>query len=159
MASVLKKLTGIDPFTVYAPTMSERLTLAEEDPMYRYATAHDLVRGPTIFMREGGACLGSGSCDAYVFWPRITVADGRANWMTTTMGRKATPVPEAIRSGEGLRLVQVFRDGQAETAVPVDQILVRDGEPWPALMLPIGTYWVRVIDAKGKAGGPVRLRV
>ena len=33
MASVLKRLTGINPFTLYTPTMSERLTPDEEDPI------------------------------------------------------------------------------------------------------------------------------
>jgi hypothetical protein len=163
MASVLKKLTGIDPFTVYAPTMSQRQTPAEEDPMYRFATAHGLVQGPTIFVGTDDVCLGSGNFDAYVFWPRITVVDGRADWLAKTLGRKATPVPEALRGGPGLRLAQAFLEGEPETAVPVDQIMVNHAgtgaAPWPVLMLPAGAFWIRVIDAKGTVTGSVRLKV
>ncbi len=155
MASVLKQLTGIDPFTIYAPTMGQRQTPAQEDPMYRYATAHDLVREPTLFVDPEGACLGSGNCDAYVFWPRFTVVDGRPDWLAKTMGRKPVPVPKPLREGKGLRLVQVFLTGEPGTAVPVDQILLREGEPMPALMLPAGSFWSRAIDAAGAVVGPI----
>jgi hypothetical protein len=160
MASVLKRLTGIDPFTIFAPTMSARLTRAEEDPMYRDATAHDLVRGPTIFVDDAqDRCLGSGNCDAHVFWPRVTLRNGRPDWMATTLGRTTVAIPESLRSGSGLRLIQAFRDGDPDTAVPVDQVLLRDGDSLPALMLPHGIFRVRSIDAKGTVAGPVRLEV
>src|SRR5207248_3535752 len=58
MASVLKKITGIDPLTIFAPAMTERLSSDQEEPLYRYATSHNLVRGPTIFMSKTGALLG-----------------------------------------------------------------------------------------------------
>jgi hypothetical protein len=160
MASVLKRITGIDPFTVYAPTMSQRLTPAEEDPTYRLATARDLVSGPTIFAKDKeGRCLGSGNCDAYVFWPRITVQDGRPDWMRKTMGREAVPIPEEFRGGSGLRLIQVFPAGDPASAIPVDQVLLREGEPLPTLMLPERECWIRAIDAKGVVVGPVPLKV
>src|SRR5947207_3853129 len=113
MASVLKRLTGIDPLTLYAPTMSQRLTAAEEDPLYRFATAHGLVREPTIFVnRHERRLLGSDSFDAYVFWPRIKVSDGREDWMVRTLGRKPTQIPRQLLSGQGLRLVQAFIEGE-----------------------------------------------
>src|SRR5262245_50222464 len=90
MASVLKEITGIDPFTLYAPTMSERLTREEEDPLYRDATARGLVQEPVLFADASGRWLGSGNCDAWVFWPRVHVVDGRPDWMTSAMGRKPT---------------------------------------------------------------------
>jgi len=72
MASVLKRLTGINPLTLYAPRMSQRLTPDEEDPFYRFATLHGLVKEPTVFVnRTEGRLLGSdgGDLDAYIFWP------------------------------------------------------------------------------------------
>src|SRR2546423_623017 len=36
MGFELQRLTGIDPFAVYAPTMSQRLTPDEENPWYRF---------------------------------------------------------------------------------------------------------------------------
>jgi hypothetical protein len=105
----------------------------------------------------------SGNFDVYVFWPRITVVDGRADWLAKTLGRKATPVPEALRGGSGLQLAQAFLEGEPETAVPVDQIMVNHAgtgaAPWPVLTLPAGVFWIRVIDAKGTVTGSVRLKL
>ncbi len=160
MASVLKRITGIDPFTIYAPTMSQRMTPEEEDPTYRGATARGFVIGPTIFVHDKEhLCLGSGNCDAYVFWPRFAVQDGRPDWMVKTMGRRSVSIPDAVRKGSGLRLIQAFLAGESESAVPVDQVLVREGEAWPALMLPEEECWIRAIDAKGKVEGPISLKV
>src|SRR5712671_4022528 len=160
MASVLKQITGIDPFTIYAPTMSQRQTPAEEHALYRWATAHDLVQQPVIFVdRRQDRCLGSGNCDAWVFWPRVTIVDGRPDWLAKTLGRKAVPIPAAIAGGHGLRLAQAFADGEPATFVPVDQVLLRDGEPLPVLMLPAGSFWLRVIDAQGTVAGPAVQKV
>jgi len=160
MASVLKRLTGIDPFTVFAPTMTQRADSAEEDPMYRFATAHGLVRGPTIFFdARAGKCLGTGHCDALVFFPRVSIETGRPDWLRTCLGRVATPVPEPLRSGGGLRLVQAFPEGAPATVVPADQVLLREATAMLALMLRPAKYWTRTIDASGKVVGPIPLSV
>jgi len=150
MASVLKKITGIDPLTIYAPTMSQRKTPAEEHPIYRDATARNLVRWPTIFVDKDAACLGSGNCDAYVFWPRVALVEGRPDWLVKTMGRKAIAAPAELRPEHGLVLLQAFLPDEPVSAVPVDQILLRVGESAPALMLPVGVFRVRAVDSSGK---------
>jgi hypothetical protein len=160
MASVLKQPTGIDPFTIFAPTMSERRTREEEDPMYRYATAHDLVREPVLFTDGSERCVGSGNCDSYLFWPRVQLVDGRPDWLAKSMGRAATAIPAALQKGEGLRLVQAFFSGEPGTAVPVDQVLLRPGQAGaPALMLPKGAFWLRTLDPQSTVAGPVDLIV
>lgn len=158
MASVLKQLTGIDPFTIYAPTMSERSTPAEEDPLYRDATARGLVRAPVVFVDGDGHWLGSGSCDAYVFWPRVQLVEGRPDWLQHSLGRTPVAVPEALRGAKELSLVQAFGAGDPDSAVPIDQVLLRPGEAVPALMLPAkGSFRLRAIDAAGRVVGPVNL--
>src|SRR5438477_11503540 len=125
MASVLKRLAGINPLTVYAPTMSQRLTSEEEDPLYRFATSRGLVRRPTIFVsRDEGRLLGSGSFDAYIFWPRIKIENGRPDWMIQALGRSRAQIPPQLRSGHGMRIVQAFREGDRATAIPVDQVVI-----------------------------------
>jgi len=149
MATVLKRLTGIDPLTLYAPTMSERLTGPEEHPMYRYATSRQLLNGPTIFVRnDSKAMLGSGSFDAYIFWPRTVLVRGRPDWLSSEMGRRAVEVPP-LPHVEGLALVQAFYLGHPPTVVPVDQILIESPNPAPVLMLPGGDFWLRRIDQHG----------
>src|SRR5262249_55726858 len=125
MASVLKKATGIDPFTVFAPTMSQRMTRDEEHPWYRDADSRSLLKQPTIFVHKATRrTLGFDSCDAHVFWPRFKVVDGRPDWMVTTLGRKRVEIPEVLKAGRGRRLVQAFIEGEPVSAVPADQLLL-----------------------------------
>lgn len=160
MASVLKRLTGIDPLTVYAPAMSQRLTAEQEDPLYRFATARRLVRQPTIFVnRAGGRFLGSSSFDAYIFWPRIKVEDGRPDWMARTLGRRRAPIPPQLWSGRGRRLVQAFREGEPASAIPIDQVIIDEPNDRKVLMLPVGRFWLRTIDRDSQVIAEAHLRV
>lgn len=159
MASVLKRLTGIDPLTLYAPTMSERQTLDEEDPFYRYATSRGLIDRPTIFANQKTRhLLGTAAFDAYVFWPRTKIVDGRPDWMVRTIGRSSVPIPTAHLRAAGLRLVQAFREGALPTSVPADQIVLT-GLDKRHLMLAPGRYWIRTIDRHGTVLASSRLAV
>lgn len=158
MASVLKWLTGIDPFTLYAPAMTERLTRDEEDERYVDATARGLVRRPTIFVDEAGGMLGSpGTFDAYVFFPRTHLVDGRPDWMVREMGRRRVVIPARLRGGSGLRLVQAFEEGEPASAIPVDQVLIKEGDDRKALMLPAGRFWLRTIEPDGSLVAQTRV--
>lgn len=160
MASVLKQLTGIDPLTLYAPTMSERLTPEEEHPFYRSATSQGLVDGPTIFVHAtAGRLLGTDAFDAYIFWPRTHVEAGRPDWMVKLLGRTPVQVPEPLLEGRGMRLVQAFREGDAASVVPVDQVVIDGPEDRRALMLPQGVFWLRTIDRDSEELARTRLEV
>jgi hypothetical protein len=160
MAAALKKATGIDPFTVYAPTMSQRLTRDEEHPWYRAADARGLLKQPTVFVERGtGRTLGFEPCDAYVFWPRFGVTDGRPDWMVATLGRKPVTIPEALRAGRGRRLVQAFIEGEPDSAIPADQLLLDQPDAPGALMLPPGKYRLRAVDERTTELGVASLQV
>lgn len=160
MASVLKRITGIDPFTIFAVRMGERLTPEEEDPLYRFATARGLVSEPTIFVDSAtGRTLGDASFDAYVFWPRTRLVDGRPDWLESVLLRRRVPIPPAVATGSGLRLVQAFRAGEPVTAVAIDQVLLGGERDATTLMLPPGSYQVRAIDRFGTVIGQMRLAV
>ena len=160
MASVLKRITGIDPFTVFGVRMGERLTREEEDPHYRYATARGLVKEPTIFVDSTtGQTLGDESFDAFVFWPRTALANGRPDWLRTVLERTEVALPARLTDGRGLRLVQAFREGEPDTAVPVDQILLGDEPVSRVLLLPPGSWRIRTIDRTGAVIGEWRTTV
>src|SRR5262249_36011918 len=160
MAAALKKATGIDPFTAYAPTMSQRLTRAQEHPWYRAADARGLLKQPTIFVEKAtGRTLGFDACDAYVFWPRFEVEDGRPDWMVTTLGRKRLAIPDALRAGRGRRLVQAFVEGEPVSAIPADQMLLEKPDSPGALMLSPGKYRLRAIDERTKELGTADVQV
>ena len=160
MASVLKRLTGIDPLTVYAPSMSQRVTAEEEEPLYRFATSRGLVKQPTIFAnRNEGRLLGSSSFDAYIFWPRIKIEDGRPDWMREALGRKRALIPRRLWDGSGMRLVQAFREGDRASAIPVDQMIITASSERKVLMLPAGRYWLRTIHEDSNVIAEAHLRV
>jgi hypothetical protein len=162
MASVLKRLTAIDPLTLFAPTMSQRLTSEEEDPLYRFATSHGLVRQPTIFVNQkGGQLLGESSLafDAYIFWPRIKIEDGRPDWMRQVLGRKRARIPTRLWGGRGMRLVQAFREGDRASVIPADQVIINEPYERKVLMLPTGRFWLRTIDRDSKVIGEAHLSV
>jgi hypothetical protein len=155
MASVLKQLTGIDPLTLYAPTMTARISSAEEHPLYREATAEGLVKQPTIFVNSSNQkLLGTNSFDAYIFWPRPRLINLRPDWMQTVLGRQPIAIPDLLLHGSGPLLVQAFPLGDPPSTVPVDQVIVWGPDRRPSLMLPLGNYWLRSVDRYGNALGP-----
>ena len=155
MASVLKRLTGINPLTLFAPTMNQRLTPEEEDPYYRFATSRGLVKKPTIFVNKAnGTFLGfEVYCDAYIFWPRIRVENGRPDWMTRELGRKPVRIPPQLLVGRGLRLVQAHKEGEPVSAIPVDQVLISEQSKPQVLMLTKGKYLLRTVDRESTIFG------
>ncbi|HEX6134773.1 MAG TPA: hypothetical protein VFZ24_12470 [Longimicrobiales bacterium] len=150
MAAVLKERTGIDPLTVFAPTMSMRQSPEEEHPLYRAATARGLVRRPTIFVnRLNDELVGPEFADAYIFWPRVQVKNGRESWVFELPGRREVRVPFTLPPGPGLVLVQAFRDGRPDRAVPDDQILIHL-DSIPGLALRRGVYRIRALRPDGE---------
>jgi hypothetical protein len=160
MASVLKRLTGINPLTLYAPSMSQRSTAEEEDPLYRSATSRGLIKQPAIFVdASADKLLGSSSFDAYIFWPRIKLKDGRPDWMDQTLARRRVRIPTELRKGTGMRLVQARREGEPASAIPVDQVIIDDRNDQKVLMLPPGTFWLRTIDQNSKVIAETKVSV
>lgn len=151
MAYEFKRMTGEDPFSVYLATYGERSERRFERPLYKWATDRGLVRRPTIFMGRDGKAFGE-MFDAQVFFPRTTIVEGRPDWLVREMGRRAVSIPAKLVKATGLQLAQAFVGNEPVTAVPIDQVLIRPGEPVPALMLPPGSMVrVRVLDVAGKA--------
>jgi len=163
MALALRRITGVDPFTVYAPQMSERLDRSHEHPLYRDATARGLVDSPRIFVdgtspgcrqsARDSCLLGSDAFDAYVFWPRVHLVAGRPDWMVSVPDRTPIDIPAALLRGTGTWLVQALRPTDPMEAVPLDQVLIRAAGSSPALVLPSGEYTLRSIDRHGMEHG------
>ncbi len=143
MAYVLKQLTGIDPLTIYSPTMTERLAPEDEDALYRHATNHGLVTEPVIFEHRGAAASAGFAFDAYVFFPRTRLIGGRPRLDDDDAGASCGSIPGTLLRGSGLRLIQAFPSGSSAMSIPQDQILIPDDKVRPPhLMLPPGSYWI-----------------
>jgi hypothetical protein len=161
MASVLKKTTGINPFTIYSPTMNQRLTAEDEHPLYRFATANNLVKQPTIFVNEARKeFVKPQSLDAYVFFPKVTIVQGRPDWMIREMGRRKVDIPKKFLDliGKERLLVQAFEQNEPDSAIPVDQVLISEREV-KVLMLPKGEFRLRAIDKSSRVFHQETIRV
>jgi hypothetical protein len=147
----LKKLTGLDPFTIYAPTMTERLTREEEHPLYRYLTANGKIHGVTIFKNKiSNDYYGKGSFDAYVFFPRVKIKEGRPDWLFKLPGRKSVNIKQKIPGAKGPLLLQAFPANESDSAIAIDQFVVSGPEINATLVLPNGKLRIRIIDSEGQ---------
>jgi hypothetical protein len=147
-----QKLTGIKPFCVSASHNYELPTRGMEEPEYKYVTAKMQLKHPTVFRSANGSVYSQfpRDIDAIVFWPRVKLVDGRPDWMIRELGRKPYKLPAELTKGSGLRLVQAHLKNEPTKAVAVDQVMLKDGAPAPALMLPKGSFWIRTINGEGR---------
>jgi len=147
----LKKLTGIDPFTIYAPTMSDRLTENEMHPFYRYAIKNELIKEITIFQDTlNKDYLGSDAFDAYAFFPKVELINGRPDWMYNVLNRQAFEIPKTFLREDSKVLVQAHNFKEPDHAIPVDQLLVFTNTEKVFLALPKGKFRIRSINANGE---------
>ena len=69
------------------------------------------------------------------------------DWLFSIGTRHSVPIPDALRTGNGLRLVQAFYSSDDPSCIPVDQVLLTDeSEKDIALVLPPGQFVLRTID-------------
>lgn len=146
----LKKLTGYDPFTVYAPTMTERLTRGEEHPLYRYVTGRYKIKEPVILKNNNSnRYLGESSFDAYVFFPRVKILKGRPDWLFDLPGVKALKFKIRLNQSTQTLLLQVFSENEPDNSIPVDQLIVNGPDVKVVLALNHGRFRLRIIDKEG----------
>ncbi|HYW05715.1 MAG TPA: hypothetical protein VE913_02095, partial [Longimicrobium sp.] len=158
---------GLAPLAVDQTEMRERAATELEPAEYRRAEALGWLTRPVVLREPGGgwyrsAADGFGSVDLQVFTPRTRTLHGRPDWLFTRAGRKAAPLSRATRAqiprdGQP-HLVQAFVWGEADAAVPHDQVVVRGVEA-PTLALLPGRYRVVVVGRGGEvARGEMTVR-
>jgi hypothetical protein len=142
----LKKMTGIDPFTIYAPVMSERLTPQEEHPVYKYITQNVGLNQVSILKDSlTGKFYGNDRFfDAYVFFPRVLLDNNRPDWLYSVIHRKPVSIPKKFLRKHELVLIQAFTKGQLVTDIPFDQVTV-SGKTKTKLALAPGAYNIRAV--------------
>jgi hypothetical protein len=146
----LKKLTGHDPFTMYAPTMTERLTREEEHPIYRYVINTHKLKEPVIFKNKLNKYFGESSFDTYVFFPRVKVVNGRPGWLLNLPGRKAVKFKTKLKESTAPFLLQIFSENDPDISIPADQFFANGPKVKVTLALPNGKNRLRIIDKEGR---------
>ena len=68
-------------------------------------------------------------------------------------------IPEALKAGNGRRLIQAFIEGEPVSAIPIDQLLLNQPDAPGVLMLPPGKYRVRAVNERSTELGGASLQV
>lgn len=122
MAARLKRDHGIDPLTI-----AQTVCRGGGDSIRLAATP------PTM----------AGYFDLLIDHPVETFRDGRPVWRFA-QGEQAVPIPEALRPTDEAWVVEVFAEGEPFDAVPVDRLLVAQGDDVRLALKP-GRYVARAV--------------
>lgn len=149
MGARLKRMTGIDPLTV------DQTIVTDSTSSRSMRQAYDLLASrlnrPAV-MKLGGKPYRTGpykdAVDLQIVHPRLELVRGRPAWLRG-MGRRLRPIPAHLLPTRGRRLVQAFLVGEAQDAIPVEQVVVEAGKPAPGLMLPDKPVRFAVQDSAG----------
>jgi hypothetical protein len=136
MAEWLKAKTGIDPFSI-----DQTWSLPANDSVL---TAF-LAKAPgRAFVLESPTAehpfSETPAVEMYVYHRPVAVIRGRPDWLAMDGYRKPYRIPAKLLPMSGRRLIQAFAAGESADAIPLDQVLVKAGEPPPVLMLPKGKF-------------------
>lgn len=128
MAHYFREATGLDPLTVDQTWFAEQAT--EEHAWRLAAEERGLVNGyPVVLVDDEGDLLPvePADVDIRVLNPRTETRNGRPEWMTLGGRRNpvAMPTPECI---EAACVVEAFKVGWEERAVPYDRVEVRSAK-------------------------------
>lgn len=134
MAYRLKQKTGIDPLTI------DQTTIVDDVPQSRvaYEIAARRINKSSIFLGKNGPLILSHNThdnpgiDLQVIHPQRSYVHGRPSWLSYMPGHWIA-IPKKILPKKGSSLIQVFAADSPSDAVPLDQVLVREGLPIPAL--------------------------
>lgn len=165
MAAHFKNISGINPFTIDQMEMFERSAPEYEKTDYKYAVQKQSVKQPTIFQSAKGSFWVNKSgqfatVDAQIFHPRVLYQRNRPIWLKINGLRKAVKINtkrlklesrNQIFTGKEPILIQAFFAGESNDAVPVDQIIIRPNQKFPAMMLPVkGVFRISAKDKTGR---------
>lgn len=78
--------------------------------------------------------------DMMLFHRPTRFEKGRPDWLAMDGYRRPRPIPAKLLPQSGRRLIQAFNASESVDAVPVDQVIVKAGEPAPVFMLPKGKF-------------------
>lgn len=140
MAVYLKELTGLDPLTIDQTTMVEMSEPKYENPFYLGAVEQRGITRATVFVGRDGSYwkepVSRYAVDMFVFHPRTRLEHGRPEWMKLEGARTLRPLPAEVCTGPLPCMVEVFLEREGLGAMPVDRVVVREGQERPWLALP-----------------------
>ncbi len=147
MAGRLKAKTGIDPLTIDQVAMTDPAASSPHAAVIAEVFAAKEMKTSAMVLRHlkepRYLVLGSyqGDADIQVFHRNTRMVDGRPDWLAMEAYRRPHEIPADLLAGSGRRLIKAHFEGEDDTVIAVDQIVVSGKEKSPpVLMLPVGTF-------------------
>lgn len=145
MASHLKRLTGIDPFTIYQDLLIERWCMPES-PFFNLTTADT----PTLFINEAGEVYNGKKdfslFDALLYHPRTYYIFNRPNWLLDIPGNQFYHLKKNLIQTGYPCLVKAYKKNDPVEAVPIDVIELESEWDFTALVLQPGSYRLEIMN-------------
>lgn len=138
MAYRFKQLSGIDPVSINQVGGTPSPALKWQNPLYRGVERCGVIDEAIVLVAEDGSHLAHEGYDMTVFFPHVSYADSRPDWMQTMLGRRGYQLGLAV--DEERSLVRAFDERDPPNAVAVDQMLVPPMQDRVVLSLPPGRY-------------------
>ena len=146
MAYHLKRMTGIDPLTIYQDALSEKQILPES-PLYKMVKAESTS---VLVNKEGTIFNGIDNrnhFDILIYHPRTKYLKNRPNWLLDIKGNKAVKIKKRkISKIQYPIIVKAFANKENRNATPIDQIELKDRKDSTPLVLKKGIYRMLLID-------------
>lgn len=151
LAYHLKKLTGIDPLTIYQDALSEKY-LYKESPYYHLTKANEV----SILIDDNGHVFNGKedavhNFDILVYHPRTKYVNNRPNWLFGIKGNKFVEIEKGkIAVDKYPILAKAYLANEEYRTTPVDIIELDSFEEPEKLVLKKGVYRIVLIDKDGK---------
>lgn len=143
LAQYLVDMTGEMPLSVDQVRYTAQDRPAMEPVEYVDLLARIQGAGPSLPLAADGSPWNAGrpGVDAWIVHSRPVDRGGRPDWLRMAGVRRDRTIPSFLCGPVRPCLVQAFAAEESiETAVPMDQILIRAGEATPVLVLPEGAF-------------------
>ncbi len=150
MSAVIKKKSGIDPFTISQTKMLETSFLTT-NPFRDVLDAKDIV-APSIFVKNNGDMFSIDPTDhdVDVYFPPTKMINGRPDWLFLTKNTKSIKIPKDEIHLDYPCLVFAYHalEDMAQ-ASPADVVELQNKFDYKTLVLQPGNYNLFIKDKKG----------
>lgn len=146
MAYHLKKMTDINPLTIYQDVFSEGQTNAE-NPYYNLIQSDDV----SVSVDDKGEVFngfdGQKHFDILIYHPRAKYKYNRPNWLSDLKGNKFVDIKgEIIPENRFPVVIKAYLKHESKSGTPIDIIELKDSKDNTKLVLPLGTYKIIKMD-------------
>ena len=158
MGAQLKQLIGQDILTVEQQAMLPMLNEEKMHPYYLYVQNNYEFEQPIVFVNEHAQSLidpiNFMGTDVQVYHPFPKYTNNRPDWLLFGEYQLYKLPDEVYRYKD--HLMQVIQKGEEQSAVPVDQFIIKEGS---GPIVKPGDYQLKIIDCEGNLIASLQLNV